>query len=418
MESTKNTTNEKIRTGQSFLYRRKGLESMVIEIKLVESIDQERLQKAMDQSFRRYWYLTQKFSQINGDFYLVNNDQPVRLRKSSQLLPLGGKEVNEHLIDINYLDNVIFISYHHGLCDGRGIMPFVRTLLFEYFAKKKFEGKPDSVRVSKTHLLEGELKEPGLVELSEVSDGLPFPSGNEHVLPEVDGLSERPEFTYLSQIKIDSQAFIKYAKSIDATPAIALALNFSKAIASMKPESENAVICNLVVDLRSGVDLENTYRNCVSTLKLELDPSKRTLETARYYRAKLAAFKMKDNLQRELQKIIGLSNQLDKLPSYKEKQEALSFMEILHSDTYSLSYIGRLDMGIYEQYIEEIHTYSSGTPGLSIEMIALEDAFYLDIMQSFKTSNYIDAFVKELTELGIPVYGSMKKRIKTPNSSF
>lgn len=391
---------------------------MVVEIKLLEDIEGELLQRALDKTLNRYFYLTQKFAEITGDFYLVANDKPLLLRNSGHFLPLGGTEVNEHLLDIHYLDKILFISYHHGLCDGRGIMPFIRTLLFYYLSAKHLKiSKPESVRLSTSPLLEGELKEPGLVELTGVSRGLPFPDGEEYILPEVREVAQRPKISYLNQIEIEHDSFIRYTKSIGATPAIAMSLIFSKAIEANAKEKDKEIICNLVVDLRNGIDLTHTHRNCVSTIKLGFNSSKVMKELAGEYRNKILEFKPKDNLQLEIQKIIGLSNGLDKLSSYSEKQKVISFLDTLHSDTYSLSYIGQLDMGEYEQYIQEIHTYSSGTPGLSIEMFAVKKAFFLDIMQSFGNDCYVNSFIEELgkADISIKVTKHMQ-RFNTPNS--
>ncbi len=411
--------SEKIRTGQSFLYRKNGVESMVIDIQLHETVRGDYLIRAADKACQRYAYLTQQLVECDGDFYLVENKQPLVVRHSSSFLPLGSDAVNGHLLDLHYDSKTIFISYHHGLCDGRGIMPFVRTLLFYYLSSfHQALPMPDAIQLSGSPLLANELKEPGYVSLSGEATGLPFPDGQEYILPEVRSLSSRPTISYLSQINLSHDSFMQYTKSIGATPSIALSLLMSRGIRQTIKESDKEIICNLVVDLRAGADLANTYRNCVSTLKLGFNPHTSIQTQAKEYKASIAQFKTKENLQYELKKIIGLSDRLDTLPSFEQKQKALSFLDTLHSDTYSLSYIGRLNLGAYEAYINEMHTYSSGTPGLSIEMIALDDYFCLDIMQSFDNRIYIEAFINELKANNIKFTVKEMKEIQTPSSSI
>lgn len=54
------TKVDKLISGQSFLYGKQGAHSMVIDIRLTESIDQPILQQALNQALKRYPYLTSK----------------------------------------------------------------------------------------------------------------------------------------------------------------------------------------------------------------------------------------------------------------------------------------------------------------------------------------------------------------------
>ncbi|MGF1932734.1 hypothetical protein ACQUE8_17915, partial [Enterococcus casseliflavus] len=94
--------SEKIRTGQSFLYRKNGVESMIIDIQLHETVRGDYLIRAADKACQRYAYLTQQLVECDGDFYLVENKQPLVVRHSSSFLPLGSDAVNGHLFDLHY----------------------------------------------------------------------------------------------------------------------------------------------------------------------------------------------------------------------------------------------------------------------------------------------------------------------------
>lgn len=411
--------NERIRTGQSFMYREKGIESMVLEIHLTEAIEFGLLDEALQKTLKRYRYFTQKFVEIKGDFYLVPNDKPCILRNEKRLLPLGGQEVNNYLVDLNYLNSTLWISYHHGLCDGKGIMPFLRTLLF-YYLSTKYTNTPihkEMFFISPISLKE-ETKEPGLVSLKTTKKDLTLAFNNEgYRLPETKQLTTRKASSYHYQVAIKASSFIKYCKTIGATPAIGLSLLVSNAIDNTRENILKPIVCNLVVDLRNGVDLENTHRNCVSSLKLLFDSSKTLKEQAIDARKKINHFKSTENLQMQIGKINQLSDQLDQLDSFEKKQKVVSFFDTLQSDTYILSYIGQLNLGNYEQYIQEIHTYSSGTPGLSIEVLATDQTFFLDIMQEFEHSIYVDEFLKLLKESNIVGKLTKQDLISTPYSN-
>ncbi|MBS7578227.1 MULTISPECIES: hypothetical protein [unclassified Enterococcus] len=410
---------EKIRTGQSFLYRKHGFESMVIEIKMKDRIDQSCLEKAAEKSFQRFDYLTQSFYESAGDFYLIENRKPLNIRRSATLLPLGGRAVNYHLIDLHFWQSKIFISYHHGLCDGRGIMPFVRTILYYYSILRYDRLFPDvAVQKAGSPYLVNELKEPGFVEIAQNPQAESVEIiKNGYSLPEAAEQETRLSFSYKTALKINNQSLLSYSKSIGATPALAFALLFAKAINNQRPASEmTAVNCNLIVDLRAGAGLENSFRNCVSSLSLnfEAGDEKAAEATIKRHRQQLNDYKKQENLQQELGKIQGLSNQLDLLDNFRAKQAKLSFFDNLLSDTFILSYIGKIDLGEIERKIESIHTYTSGTRGLSIEILATNDAFFIDIMQSFSNSDYLKQLLEIFNQLKIEYELEATEKISVP----
>lgn len=415
-QSTRAIT-QKIRTGQSFLYRQNGFESMVLEFHLNEPIVRKNLKNALDKALQRFDYLTKELKEIDGDFYLRENRRPMKLRESATFLPLGGSQVNGHLLDVHYSGQRVFIAYHHGVCDGRGILPFVRTLLYYYFSMKEQQTiQLPNVQLAKMPYYSDELLEPGFAKFDEEQPTtIPDIQKKGYSLPEAKNQTQRLTYSYKTDFAIDAVDFISYGKSIGATPAITMALMMSEAIASEKT-GDGLVNCNLVTDLRRGVHLENTHRNCVSSLSLAYDPQlgDSPAVMAKSYREKINAYKQPENLKSELRKVVQLSDQLDKLPTFAAKQKALDFFETLLSDTYILSYIGQLNLGIYEQYIEEIHTYSSGSRGLTIEMIATNEKIFLDMMQSFDDERYVKAFCRQLDTHKISYQRKPLKLFSTP----
>ncbi|WP_259680450.1 hypothetical protein [Leuconostoc mesenteroides] len=73
----------------------------------------------------------------------------------------------------------------------------------------------------------------------------------------------------------------------------------------------------------------------------------------------------------------------------------LSFFENILLNTFIISYSGQTKLGELEQYIDEMHTYMSGTNGLSIEMLAINGGISVDILQSFES----DVYVKDFTDI-------------------
>ena len=72
--STREGGREKIRAGQPYLYKKYGMESEVIELVLRDRVSGSFLNQALSQANRRYPYMNTKLIELDGDFYIVQND--------------------------------------------------------------------------------------------------------------------------------------------------------------------------------------------------------------------------------------------------------------------------------------------------------------------------------------------------------
>lgn len=139
---------EKVRAGQSYLYKSRGMESEVIELRFKEKVSGSFLNQALNMSNRRYPYMNTSMIELDGDFYIVQNPNSMVARRSQELKPLGGVGCGGHLVDITYCDRSVYFSFHHALCDGRGIKPYIETIVY-YYCKLKYNVNepPEGVRL-------------------------------------------------------------------------------------------------------------------------------------------------------------------------------------------------------------------------------------------------------------------------------
>ncbi len=131
--STPEGKYEKIRSGQSYLYKKYGMESEVIEIRFKKKVTGSFLNEALRTAVKRYPYFNTRLIEKDGDFYIVQNEQSLVARRTKELARLGHISCGYHLIDITYYDYSVYVSFHHALCDGRGVMPFAETLIYSTF---------------------------------------------------------------------------------------------------------------------------------------------------------------------------------------------------------------------------------------------------------------------------------------------
>ena len=134
--STKSDQREKNRAGQSYLYKKEGMESEVFEVRFHDRVEGSALNQALIKAIKRYPYFNTKFVEKNGDFYIVQNPVGMTAKNTKKLARLGGVHAKKNLIDVTYYGKSVYISFHHALCDGRGIKPFIETLIYYYCSSK------------------------------------------------------------------------------------------------------------------------------------------------------------------------------------------------------------------------------------------------------------------------------------------
>ncbi|HIV63394.1 MAG TPA: hypothetical protein H9693_01315 [Firmicutes bacterium] len=415
--STRAGGREKDRAGQSYLYKLNGMESEVLEVRFNENVRGAELNRALTESMKRYPYFNTRLIEKNGDFYIVQNDAAPVARKTRTLARLGGIECGYHLVDITYYGTSIYISFHHALCDGRGIKPFAETLIWYYCKFRYGNDTPvDGVRLAGEKLLDGETDDPFAGPAYEYDETKEFesPSRDAFALPEAD---ETDGKDYRYEAVIDGGQFMAVCKRVNATPAILVALMASGAIAELYPDRDKPINANIAADMREALDCPDTFKNCVRSMILPYDEKIAAMtvkERAETYRKLLGEQRDRDYCRREANAIIGLFDKLDACPSYEEKRKIMSFFEKMRLNTYVISYLGKFILGENSKRINSIHLYNSGTDGLGINMIACGDKFILDFKQSFESDKYVAAFIAQADSLGLACHTGKAIEFATP----
>ena len=97
-----------------------------------------------------------------------------------------------------------------------------------------------------------------------------------------------------------------------------------------------------------------------------------------------------------------------------EKVETVSGFTSRPINSFICSYTGRANMGDAEKYIESIHVYSSGTKGISLQMMSVGDTFTVDFQQNFPDPTYAKAFLTESSKMGLSAHCSDVIAYTTP----
>ena len=402
--STSKDKNEKIRAGQSYLYKKHGMESEVIEIRFDKKISSSALTTALTLTKKRYPYFRTKLVEKDGDFYIVQNRGSLSARRTKKLSKLGHVSVGNHLIDVTFHGNTIFVSFHHALCDGRGVMPFIETLVY-YYCKQQYKTKtvPEGVHLRNDPLLPGETVDP-FFKAYDFDQNKEFISLSRDAFAIPENAPSEDPTDYRCEIRISHRDFMRVCKENNATPVILVAILMSRGIAEIYPDFDKPINANIATDMREQLDCPNTYKNCVKSMILPYSRefSQKTLrEQATEHREVLKAQRDRDYCRKEATAMLGLFNKLDSLPSFEEKQKIMGYFDSFLLNTFVISYLGQFKLGENAKHVKEMHFYNSGAAGLGINVIACADSFCVCFKQSFSSNRYVRAFCAQLDKLGI-----------------
>ena len=388
--------NEKVRAGQPYLYRKNGLPSEVYEIRFKEYINNSVLNTALQSAIERYPYFRVRYQENNGDFYTVPNDLPIRAYETSEFPVLGGKDNNYYLIAVTHSGRSVYVSFHHGLTDGRGIKSFAETLVY-YYCRECYgtDAVPANVLTADIPSGQNETAEPCgdkyKVGKTEKIEGL---SHKGFTLPET---KKEKTAHRRYELKFSQDEFIKLCRNNGGSPVIMLSIMMSRAINKLYPESK-VINSNFPVDVRRELGVDGTYKNCVKSISLPYGETEREMtdeQLCGHYKSLMNAQRSPDHCRAEFNNIIMLLNAIDHLHSFKSKRSIMRFLDDLKLDTYLISYIGQFNFGENEKYIESVHLFSDCSAGLVMNMTCACGYFNIDLVQDFDSGLYVNALSEE-----------------------
>ena len=392
----------KIISGQSFLYRKNGYDSTIIEVVMKDKVRGDYLQMALITTLKRFPYMSDKLVEKKSEYYLCEDLNAMTVNKTNKLRTLGSIQTGYHLLDVTYIDKNIRVAFHHGLCDGRGIKPFIETLVY-YYCILKYRKKFDStgIHLAEENINESELIEPFGTEYYSVDESkVEVINKDSFSLPEN---TEDASNTYRTIIKVDENEFMNVVKECNATPTILTAILFSEAILNHN-DIDKPIMANIAIDLRRYLGVLETHKNCTGTLCLPYikEYSKQDLkDICLMYRELISKQREENFIKSNLNKQIGLFNKLNEIKSLEEKRKILSFFDNISNDTFVISYLGKMQFNDFNEYVDSTNMYSDGSRGIIINMIASGNTLTFNILQNFKDNKYVDSFVKKLEKRNI-----------------
>ena len=382
-----------------------------LSIKLKDLIDGDILRSAADRTMERYPYFLVRMKKEGADIFCENNQLPFPVIKTNGRITLGSAETNYHLMAVCYWQNWLHIDCYHALTDGHGIHPMISTLLYLYISRY-YGIEPDAanVRLPGSAVPEDEWTDPAACLLSPEREGLiskwyapAFQLEKKHVHLQSDSI--------VTTIGISEKEFIPFSISNDGSPATIVSLLLARSLAMIHPDTADPIVIAMCVDQRKALGAPLAHQSLVGDVRLVYSDRIKQMPfmyQATCFRGMVALQADSDMVMDEIRDYQDLMKELDEMGSFEERHETcVRRMEALSQCiTATVSYIGRINMGSMEYYLQEFDPLPSTalpsmhTP-LTIEMVSMNGLIILNFIQYFPELEYFSLFVKQLRDNNI-----------------
>lgn len=409
----------KIRSGYNFFYLKNYYCSILIKNDMADTVNCDILQHALDRTILRYPYLKLRIVWKDNDIYLTENNNPLTVGRGNKMRGLGSPENGFHLIDVYGYGHTICLHAHHGIADGNGILPFLRTLLYCYLCEyygKNF--KPGNINLPDSPISPEETAEPCGEEFYPVTDNTAVKvSLGGYGMPEYMVIHKEQYDTHIS---FPMSELVPFMKQKDSSPAIILSIFLSQAIERVHPDHEGNIFIPLAWNYRSAIGMDKTHKNCSFAVFLNYNDRIKKLPLdmqGTCFRGMTFAQTRESDAIRIINQQIALMKKLDTLNGYEEKSAALSPMSVNCVKTFFMSYAGQMALGECEEKIKDQHIIVSSYGGMMIEMASVNGRISMNIETPVDFPDYFDAFCDILTENGVHCRREKTEKIVFPESA-
>lgn len=388
-----------------------------IKIGLSVKINGEVLKKSAQKAFMRYPYYAHTLEvDDEGAYILKPCTAPISVKEEGAPCVLGSEETNGLFFAVTYSEDAIFFNFFHGFCGACGAMPWLKTTIWQYLTDMGFAPSSEGIYTPGSALRQGETDLP---DCNTFGDELCIGeyTGGDSFLPIADYRAAYRDIDACSRyypIVIPKDALMKYVSENDGSPNSIISAALFKMSACLFPDEEQFA-ARIACNYRADVGCPNTYRDLVRMLHVKYKKRMKdwTIEKLSTITRGAMFVQMQPELSRkEYKELMEFRNGIDQCATSDEKRGYAAECSLLHKgpkDTYTISYVGKMDWGGISEYVTSAFTLTEGH--LILEINAVENQFCISFMTYGRDAEYLGAFLAVLEEEGIPYkVGELEKR--------
>lgn len=383
-----------------------------LTIKLKDMIDEGVLRNAVRKTMERYPYFRVRLGIDENDVFFEDNPAPTPVLHTDGPIMLGGYETQGHLLAFCWWKNKVHIDAWHALTDGAGIYHMVQTFLYHYCSE--YYGRElssDGIWLAGDEVAVEEwvdpMRKPLLVDPAMLIEKW---HGNAFQIAD-GGVARISKNCIVYNIRIPEGEFMRFNISNEGSPGTVIALFLSRAITSIHPDAADPIAIALCVNQRKALHSPIAHQSLVGDARLVYYDRMKSMHfdvQVTCFRGMVAIQAGDDMVRRDIQEYQQFVEEIAGLPTHEARHSHCKELAEQKSRmfTATVSYVGKVDMGDAELYVQEFHALPSTalpsceTP-LTLELSAVNGSFYVNFMQFFEEDAYLRAFIAQLRESGI-----------------
>ena len=381
--------------------------SIRIEVELKHDIDGGILDEAVNTAIKRYPYFAVRLVKKDGDITAVPNDLPVKTVSGELTYPLGSRELNYHVVALSYIGNRISFHITHVITDGAGFSPFINTVLYYYLRGTGIELSSDGIRTADEIVPDGETANPYPEEKMENATPLYVPKEKEFFRI-FDGGYVTDEKRTAYSFRASEADVMRFSHENDASPCALFSAVMAKAIRDVHPNDEKDIVSSVSFNMRPGLGCGSNHRMLCTYIPVRY-PKKMNDFTVRKIctctRGSILVQSASENVLYYAKQNKAAMEEFLRLPDIGTKKAVLSEKALNDSvnNTFSVSYVGRIDYGEMQSHIKGVRNFTDGATyrTFMMEISSFNGWFYVTLLQSFSSDVYYRALLEQMKQSGI-----------------
>lgn len=371
-------------------------------VEFYEEIAPEALHYAVGQVQKRYPYFSVKIEKEGDVLVLTENNLPFIVAADERPVCLNSAASNGHLLAFAWKERTVWIDVSHFICDGNGLAPLVKTLVYYYVERRYGDDGIDisGIRLVTDRIDEDEYAYPYPETLISGENPLPVKPKTYVPFHFADELFD-DKGGYAYNLQVPQQAMMKYAKGNDGSPVSFVCVMLYKSLMSLFPEMEKDIVFSIPHEYRKVLQRPLSHDCLARVFSVRLAPKDRNKSVEMLNTSVRGQIIIGSDESADIKSINGML-QLDAymktLPLDGKKQAMRGLVAgSLVKNTFGVSYTGNISWGGMEKNIRDVHSYAGENDrheSLSVEMFTLGDHFCICVMQPGKNPVFVQKLIQ------------------------
>ncbi len=378
-----------------------------IELHIKETVDGAALSAAVNEAIRRYPYFSVEVIERDGEWVTIPNPRPIAVYPGPDVLPLGGEEVGRHLLALMFEENRIHFCVSHVITDGAGFMPMLKSTLYYYFCRRENRMlDPAGIRLADSPFLPDELGNPYPEDAMRDAQSLTPPVREFFRL--TDGGYVTDDIRTVFRVRVPEEDILRFGHGHDASPCALVSSLMAQAVWQVHSQETRDLVSAVSFNLRPGLGNRAGYRMLCNALPLRYPARLRNAPIDRVCtctRGMVTLQSQPENVLAYAQRKREEMTRLLAVPGAKQKQAVLAPAALADAvnNTFSVSYVGKPDMGCLTPYLDAAYNLTDGSTYRTafIEIASMNGYFDLAFIQGFSNDVYYRVFLHQLALNGL-----------------